>query len=97
MNQDIDFSKLVISILESITLDFSNDQAQLRNLMSFNTLPLLSLFVIANYTDDSYRLDIIQTWLNDYTSYIESIKKTINSHLIKNEYPSTEDWIESNK
>ncbi len=96
-NSNINFSKLVKSILNSIESDFSNNHLQYRNIMSFIRLPLLSLYIISNYTDNSYRNDIINTWLNDYTDYLKDVKTTINTYLEKNEFPSTEDWIETNK
>ncbi len=96
-NSNVNFTTLIKSILESIASDYSNNHLQYRNIMSFVRLPLLSLFIITSYTDNSYRLDIINTWLNDYTDYLKYVKTTINTYLENNEFPSIEDWIETNK
>ena len=97
INSNVNFLTLVKSIQDSIESDYSNNNLQYRNIMSFIRLPLLSLFIITNYTDNSYKIDIIKTWLNDYTEYLKHVKITINTYLENNDFPSKEDWIETNK
>ncbi len=96
-NKNMNISILVNSILDAISKDYSNNHYQYRNIMSFNRLPLLTLSIISNYTDKTYRNEIVTTWLNDYKNYIEYVKNVIFTYLKNNDFPSTEDWIETNK
>lgn len=91
----LELCQRITSIYKSIKQQTGESKrGQFRSIMSINRLPLLLIFNIANYTTDEYRKEAIDTWIEDYTSYIDYVKNVIYKYINSKDYYVEEDWNE---
>lgn len=89
-----EFCDGITSIVAKILSGFCNNMGQFRNIMGFNRSPLLLLYTAINYAPQEYHQTIIETWMADYSQFIEFTSEIIFSKYEKNDFYVKEDWLE---
>jgi hypothetical protein len=82
----------VISIFNNI-INSTLEVGQRRNILSISKTPLLQLFVVLNYTPENKQKEMIASWVNDYSDYINYLDKLFTDISDNKKYRVKEDWV----
>lgn len=83
---------MIDDIYQKIIQEYHKKPGHFRNIMSFNRMPILLLFIMINYSEESDCAAILKSWSKDYISFINYCDRFLVERMKQHDFFVTEDW-----